>query len=52
MTKKKIKDKERISRATREKQLVIYRGTTIRELSDFSGQTLQARKSGTMYIKR
>ena len=40
----KIKDKERILKAAREKQLVIYRGVPIRLPADFSKETLQARK--------
>ena len=39
--KKKIKDKERILKATREKQLVIHKGTFIRQWADFSAETLQ-----------
>ena len=40
----KVKDKERILKATREKQRVIYRGTLIRVSADFSADTLQARR--------
>ena len=36
--------KERILKAAREKQLVIYRGVPIRLSADFSKETLQARK--------
>ena len=39
----KIKDKERISKAAREKQLVTYKGTPLRLSHDFSAETLQAR---------
>ena len=38
----KIKDKERILKAAREKQLVTYRGVPIRLSADFSKETLQA----------
>ena len=38
----KIKDKERISKAAREKQLVIYRRTPLRLSAEFSVETLQA----------
>ena len=38
----KIKDKERILKPTREKQLVTYRGVPIRLSADFSKETLQA----------
>ena len=38
------KDKERISKAARENQQVVYKGTPIRLLVDFSAETLQARK--------
>ena len=38
----KVKDKERILKAAREKQLVTYRGISIRLLADFSKETLQA----------
>ena len=40
----KVKDKERILKAAREKQLVTYRGVPIRLLADFSKETLQARR--------
>ena len=40
----KVKDKERILKAAREKQLVIYRGVPTRLSSDFSKETLQARR--------
>ena len=39
----KVKDKERILKAAREKQLVNYRGVPIRLSVDFSKETLQAR---------
>ena len=40
----KVKDKERILKAAREKLLVTYRGVLIRLSADFSKETLQARK--------
>ena len=40
----KVKDKERILKAAREKQLVTYRGVPTRLSADFSKETLQARR--------
>ena len=40
----KVKDKERILKAAREKKLVTYRGVPIRLSADFSKETFQARK--------
>ena len=40
----KVKDKERILKAAKEKQLVIYKGVPIRLSADFSTKTSQARK--------
>ena len=40
----KIKDKERILKAAREKDTVTYKGLPIRLSSDFSKETLQARR--------
>ena len=40
----KIKDKERILEAAREKDIVIYKGVPIRLSADFSKETLQARR--------
>ena len=40
----KPKYKERILTATREKQVVTYKGTQIRLSSDFSTETFQARR--------
>ena len=40
----KIKEKERILKATREKQQKIYKGTPIRLSADFSAETLQTRR--------
>ena len=40
----KIKDKERIFKAAREKETVFYKGVPIRLSADFSKETLQARR--------
>ena len=40
----KIKDKEKILKATRAKQQITYKGTPIRLSADFSAETLQARR--------
>ena len=40
----KVKDKERILKSARKKKLVTYRGVPIRPSSDFSKETLQARR--------
>ena len=40
----KVKNKERILKAAREKQLVTYKGAPIRLSADFSKETLQARR--------
>ena len=40
----KIKDKEKILKATREKQQITYKGIPIRLSADFSAKTLQARR--------
>ena len=40
----KIKDKDKILKATREKRQIIYKGTSMRLSADFSTETLQARK--------
>ena len=47
----KVKDKERILKAAREKKLVTYRGVSIRLSADFSKETLQARRIGKKYSK-
>ena len=41
----KIKDKERILKTAREKDTVTYKGVPIRLSTDFSKETLQARRS-------
>ena len=40
----KIKEKEKLLKATREKQQITYKGTPIRLTADFSAETLQARR--------
>ena len=40
----KIKDKEKLLKATREKQQITYKGTPIRLKADFSAETLKARR--------
>ena len=40
----KMKDKERILKAAREKEIVTYKGVPIRLSADFSKETLQARR--------
>ena len=40
----KVKDKERILKAAREKETVTYKGVPIRLSADFSKETLQARR--------
>ena len=44
-------DKDRILKAAREKKMVIYEGKPIRLSSDFSAQTLQARKEWNQIFK-
>ena len=41
----KIKDKEKLLKAAREKKQIPYKGTPIRLTADFSAETLQARRS-------
>ena len=47
----KIKDKERILKAAREKETVTYKGVPIRLSSDFSKETLKARRGWKEVIK-
>ena len=47
----KIKNKERILKAAREKQRVNYKGNPRRLSSHFSTETQQARESGKIYSK-
>ena len=44
ITSPKIKDKERILKAERQKETVTYKGVPIRLSADFSQETLQARR--------
>ena len=47
----KIKNKERILKAAREKETVTYKGVPIRLSAAFSKETLQARTAGKKYSK-
>ena len=47
----KIRDKERILKAAREKETVTYKGVPIRLLADFSKETLQARRGWKKIFK-
>ena len=47
----KIKDKERILKAAREKERVTYKGVPIRLSAGFSKETLQARGAGKKCLK-
>ena len=47
----KIKDKEKILKATREKQQITYKRIPIRLTADLSAETLQAEGSGRTYLK-
>ena len=47
----KVKDKEKILKAAREKQSVNYNGTPIRLSADFATKTLQARRECKFYLK-
>ena len=40
----KIKDKEKLLKATREKRQITYKGTPIKLTADLSAETLQARR--------
>ena len=46
-----MKDKERILKASREKQLVTYKGAPIRLVDNFSAETLQARREWRYIFK-
>ena len=48
----KVKDKERILKAAREKQSVNYKGTPISLSADFCTETLYARGSGKIYLRQ
>ena len=45
----KLKDKERILKAAREKKTVTYKGVPIRMSADFSKETLQAKRGWKKY---
>ena len=47
----KIKDKERILKAAKEKETVTYKGVPIGPSADFSKETLQARRGWKEYSK-
>ena len=47
----KVKDKDRILKAAREKKLVTYRGVPIRLSADFSEETLQAKRDWQEIVK-
>ena len=47
----KIKDKERILKAAREKETITYKGVLIRLSADFSKETLQARRGWKEVLK-
>ena len=47
----KIKNKERILKAAREKETVTYKGVPIRLSADFSKETLQARRGWQVVFK-
>ena len=47
----KVKDKKRILKAARGKQLVIYRGIPMRLSADFSKETLQAGRDWQEMVK-
>ena len=40
----KLKDRDKILKATKEKQQITYKGTSIRLSADFSTETLQTRR--------
>ena len=41
----KIRDKEKLLKATREKQKITYKGTSMRLTADFPAETLQVRRN-------
>ena len=47
----KIKDKERILKAAKEKEIVTYKGVPIRLSADFSKETLQTRRGWKAIFK-
>ena len=46
----KIKDKEKILKAAREKKQITYKGTLIRLLADFSAEICRPEGSGMIYL--
>ena len=47
----KIKNKEKLLKAAREKRQITYKGTPIRLTADFSAETLQARREWHNILK-
>ena len=47
----KVKNKERILKAAREKQIVTYKGKPIRLIAEFSAEILQVRSKGHEILK-
>ena len=47
----KIKHKEQILKAAREKQQITHKGIPIRITADLSTETLQVKKNGRTYLK-
>ena len=47
----KTKQKERLLKAAREKQQVIYKGNPIHLTDDLSAETLQVEWNGRIYLK-
>ena len=47
----KIKNKEQILKAAREKQQITHKGIPIRIIVDLSIETLQDRRNGRTYLK-
>ena len=46
----KIKDKEKLLKAAREKRQITYKGAPIRQSANFSAEILQVRGRGTIYL--
>ena len=46
-----VKDKERILKAAKEKQRVMYERTSMKLSADFCAETLQGRRDGKIYSK-
>ena len=47
----KMKDKERILEATREKETITYKGVPVRLSADFSKETCSQKGAGKKYLK-